>query len=92
MQAHGVIGNQGENPVELEAVPSISLTLANMEGTEVSTFSITGPILPDAGALQHYCTLSPMRIPSIVVRPTLYWIPHFGSGQALEWLLDEKPE
>lgn len=53
MQAHGVIGNQGANPVELEAVPSVSLTLAQMEGTEVSTFSITGPILPDAGALDH---------------------------------------
>ena len=50
MQAHGVIGNQGANPVELEAVPSVSLTLAQMEGTEVSTFSITGPVLPDAGA------------------------------------------
>jgi hypothetical protein len=35
--------------VELEALPSVSLTLAQMDGTEVSTFSITGPVLPDAG-------------------------------------------
>ncbi|EIE18487.1 hypothetical protein COCSUDRAFT_68226 [Coccomyxa subellipsoidea C-169] len=48
--AHGVIGNQGQSPVELEALPSVSLTLAQLEGTEVSTFSITGPVLPDADA------------------------------------------
>lgn len=35
--------------MELEAQPAVSLTLANLEGTEVSTFSITGPLLPDAG-------------------------------------------
>ncbi|KAK9902118.1 hypothetical protein WJX75_004921 [Coccomyxa subellipsoidea] len=48
--AHGVIGNRGQSPVELEALPSVSLTLAQMDGTEVSTFSITGPVLPDADA------------------------------------------
>ena len=45
-----MIGNQGQSPVELEALPSVSLTLAQLDGTEVSTFSITGPVLPDAGA------------------------------------------
>ena len=44
-----MIGNNGQSPVELEALPSVSLTLAQMDGTEVSTFSITGPVLPDAG-------------------------------------------
>ncbi len=63
MQAHGVIGNQGANPVELEAVPSVSLTLAQMEGTEVSTFSITGPALPDAGALDHPCNCCLLLLP-----------------------------
>lgn len=51
MQAHGIIGNEGSRPTEVEQAPAVSLTLANMEGAEVQSFTVTGERLPDAGAL-----------------------------------------
>ena len=50
MQAHGIIGNEGITPTEVEQAPAVSLTLATMEGAEVSSFTVTGERLPDAGA------------------------------------------
>ena len=50
MQAHGIIGNEGVTPTEVEQAPAVSLTLATMEGAEVSSFTVTGERLPDAGA------------------------------------------
>jgi small ligand-binding sensory domain FIST len=50
-QAHGVIGNQDSGPVEIESMPAVSLTLAQLQGTEVRTFSLSGSSLPDAGNL-----------------------------------------
>ena len=50
MQAHGVIGNQPSGPVEVEQAPAVSLTLASMERTAVSLFTVTGETIPDAGA------------------------------------------
>lgn len=57
LQAHGVIGNEGSTPTEVEQAPAVSLTLANMEGAEVASFTVTGERLPDAGApnLQSLC-------------------------------------
>ena len=50
MQAHGVIGNQPGGPLEVEQTPAVSLTLASFAATSVSTFSVTGDLMPDAGA------------------------------------------
>ncbi len=50
VQAHGVIGNEGSTPTEVEQAPAVSLTLASMEGADVTSFTVTGERLPDAGA------------------------------------------
>ncbi len=57
MQAHGIIGNEGAMPIEVEQAPAVSLTLANMEGAEVTSFTVTGERLPDAGVLVYLYTL-----------------------------------
>jgi small ligand-binding sensory domain FIST len=53
VQAHGIIGNEGSMPTEVEQAPAVSLTLANMEGAEVTSFTVTGERLPDAGVPLH---------------------------------------
>ncbi len=50
VQAHGIVGNEGSTPIEVEQAPAVSLTLANIEGAEVTSFTVTGERLPDAGA------------------------------------------
>ena len=46
-------------PTEVEQAPAVSLTLANMEGAEVTSFTVTGERLPDAGVpLYMYIFLS----------------------------------
>ena len=45
--------------MEVEQAPAVSLTLANMEGAEVTSFTVTGERLPDAGVPFHmYILLS----------------------------------
>ena len=58
MQAHGVIGNQPGGPLEVEQTPAVSLTLASFAATSVSTFSVTGDVMPDAGAPHPSCTMA----------------------------------